>query len=99
MLTQEDLKNIGVELGKVIEQNITPAMDSLQNQIEHVGNQMITKDYLDDKLEEHHGNMIILMRKGDTKLLRLVELLKEKNVLNDEEAKSLLTMEPFPKLV
>jgi len=27
MLTQEDLKNIGLEVGKVIEQNITPALE------------------------------------------------------------------------
>lgn len=43
MLTQEDLKNIGVELGKVIEQNITPALE-----------QMATKDDLkrvEDRLD------------------------------------------------
>jgi len=99
MLTQEDLKNIGIEVGEVIEQNIAPALDSLQKQIDHVENQMVTKDYLDTKLVEQYGNIVVLMRKGDGKLLRLVELLKEKNVLSDEEVKSLLVMEPFPKLV
>jgi chromosome segregation ATPase len=29
MLTQEDLKNIGVELGKVIEENITPTLEQM----------------------------------------------------------------------
>ncbi len=43
MLTQEDLKNIGLEVGKVIEQNITPALE-----------QMATKDDLkrvEDRLD------------------------------------------------
>lgn len=71
---------------------------SLQKQIDHVENQMVTKDYLDDKLAKHHGDIVVLMRKEDVKLLRLVELLKEKNVLNEAEAKELLAMEPFPKL-
>ena len=49
MLTQEDLKNIGVELGKVIEQNITPALE-----------QMVTKDDLkkvEDRLDSIDSNI------------------------------------------
>jgi predicted nuclease with TOPRIM domain len=66
MLTQEDLKNIGVELGKVIEQNITPALEqmatkedlkSLQKQIDHVENQMATKDDLKE-MEERLNSKI-----------------------------------------
>jgi len=33
MLTQDDIKNIGVELGKVIEDNITPALDELHTDV------------------------------------------------------------------
>lgn len=113
MLTQEDLKNIGVELGKVIEQNITPTMDSLQEEVndikkdlkgvkddlKHVENQMVTKDYLDEKLLDFRGDLNIMMRKGDAKLIRLVEFLKEKEILNDSQVQELFSMEPFPKLI
>lgn len=116
MLTQEDLKNIGVELGKVIEQNITPTLEqmatkedlkkmgtkedlsSLQKQVDHIENQMVTKSYLDEKLLDLRGDLTILMRKEDTKVLRLVECLKEKNVLNESEVQDILAMEPFPRL-
>jgi len=98
MLTQEDLKNIGTEVGKVIEQNVNPALDALQGQINHIQNQMVTKDYLDEKLLDLRGDLVISMRKEDVKLSRLVELLKAKAVLNEDEAKEILSMEPFPKL-
>lgn len=39
------------------------------------------------------------MRKEDTKMLRLCEMLKEKEILADEEIKEILGMEPFPKLM
>ena len=107
MLTQEDLKNIGVEVGRVVEQNVTPALERMatkedlehvKGDLEHVKNQMVTKDYFDDKLSDLKGDLVILMRKEDVKLLRLVELLKEKSILNETEVKDLLSMEPFPKL-
>jgi hypothetical protein len=111
MLDQEDLKNIGAEVGKVIEQNVNPAIESLREEmatkedlvrvekrLDHVENQMVTKDYLDEKLAENYGNLVVLMRKGDVKLLRLVELLKKKAVISEDEVKELLAMEPFPKL-
>ncbi|MFH2136349.1 MAG: hypothetical protein ABII19_01790 [Patescibacteria group bacterium] len=87
--TKEELEQMATKEG----------LEQVKSDLEHVENQMVTKDYLDTKLVEHYGNIVVLMRKGDGKLLRLVELLKEKNVLSDEEVKSLLVMEPFPKLV
>jgi vacuolar-type H+-ATPase subunit I/STV1 len=44
MLTQEDLKNIGVELGKVIEQNVTPALEQMATKEDLV--KMATKEDL-----------------------------------------------------
>jgi chromosome segregation ATPase len=55
------------------------------------------KDHIDDKLADLKGDLTILMRKEDHKLLYLVKLLKEKNVISDEEVKELINMEPFPK--
>jgi chaperonin cofactor prefoldin len=122
MLTQEDLKNIGIELSKVIEQNVAPALEqmatkeevkelgdrvgrienqvgNLENQVNHIENQMVTKDYLDEKLADFRGDLNVMMRKGDAKLLRLIQFLKEKAILNDSQVQELFSMEPFPKLV
>ncbi len=56
-------------------------------------------DAMDDKLADLKGDLVILMRKGDHKLLRLVEILKGKNILAENEVKEIFTMEPFPKLM
>lgn len=40
MLTQDDIKNIGVEVGKVIEHNVTPALDVLGQKIDKVEGQL-----------------------------------------------------------
>jgi len=57
------------------------------------------KDYIDEKLSDLQGNIVILMRKEDTKVLHLIKILKDKNVLEDKEVKELLRMDPFPKTV
>lgn len=60
---------------------------------------MVTKEYLDDKLVDLMGDMTVLMRKEDRKVMLLVDMLQKKNVLSGEEAKQILTMEPFPQIL
>ena len=57
------------------------------------------KDHIDEKLSDLQGNIVVLMRKEDTKVLSLIKILREKNVLEDKEVKELLKMEPFPKTI
>jgi len=57
------------------------------------------KDYMDEKSADLRGDLIVLMRKEDHKLLYLIKLLKEKNILRDSDIKKLLRMEPFPKTI
>ncbi len=59
---------------------------------------MVTKDYLDDKLSDLRGDLVVLTRKEDLKVKKLVEILKKRQLLSDEEAKETLSMEPFPQL-
>jgi len=56
------------------------------------------KEHVDEKLSDLQGNIIVLMRKEDYKVLSLIKILKEKNVLSDSEVRQLLKMEPFPKI-
>lgn len=59
---------------------------------------MVTKDYLDDKLADLRGDLVVLTRKEDTKMLKLVEILKRRAVISEAEEKEILSMEPFAKI-
>ena len=56
-------------------------------------------DAMDDKLADLKGDIVVLTRKGDHKVVSLITLLKSKMLITEEEANNLLTMEPFPRLV
>ena len=54
-------------------------------------------DAVDNKLAHLKGDLVILMRKEDKKVVALVEILKEDKVITLEKAKTVLAMEPFPQ--
>ncbi len=103
MLTSDDLKNIGVEVGKVIEQNILPVLGGVQQDVAtlktdvaYLKSQMVTKSYLDDKLAELEGSVIVRQRKEDHKVNLLVELLRRKSILQDDDVRQLQEIQVFP---
>lgn len=55
-------------------------------------------DSMDEKLATLKGDLVVLMRGEDRKLSALVEVLMTKNVLNHEEAQTILAMQPFPQM-
>lgn len=73
--------------------------DELKKEVAKIQATMVTKDYLDEKLADLRGDLVVLMRKEDTKLKALIGLLKRKNVISEEDTKELLTMEPFAELL
>ena len=126
MLTNDDLKQIGtvveqivderviprigVEVGKVIEENVTPALDRLETRLDGVETRlegvetrlarveatMVTKAYLDDKLVDLEGSVIIRQRKEDQKMNRPIDILHDKAVLADSDVASPQEIEVFP---
>lgn len=56
-------------------------------------------DHVDEKLADLKGDLVILMRKEDKKLISLIELLINKKLITSIEAKSIFQMEPFPQLI
>lgn len=110
MLNQDDIKEIGLELGKVIEHNVTPQfqginerldkvegrLDKVEGRLGKVESQMVTKTYLDDKLADLEGNLIVRQRKEDQKVNRLIEMLQNKKVLEETEVKQLHEFQIFP---
>lgn len=59
---------------------------------------MVTKDYLDNKLADLRGDLVVLTRKEDTKMIKLVEILKRRAIITEAEEKEILAMEPFAKV-
>lgn len=98
MVTKDELKETKEELKETKEDlggKIIKVKEDLEEKIKNT--ELGLKDHIDDKLADLKGDLIILMRKEDYKLLYLVKLLKEKKVISDEEVKELISMEPFPK--
>ena len=58
---------------------------------------MVTKNYLDDKLADLRGDLVVLVRKEDRKVIKLVEILRTKNVLVDKDVSEILKLEPFAR--
>lgn len=44
------------------------------------------------------GEMVTLMRKGDRKLFALVDILKRRELISEEDVKQIAALEPFPQL-
>ena len=78
--------------------HVDSRLDKIEGRLTKVEATMVTKDYLDDKLADMKGDLIIMMRKGDHKVVGLINLLKGKSLISEQEAMSLLQMEPFPQL-
>jgi len=73
-------------------------LDKIEGRVGKIEAGMVTKDYLDDKLADLRGDLVVLMRKEDTKMIKLVEILKRRAVITEAEEKEILSMEPFAKL-
>jgi archaellum component FlaC len=69
----------------------------MKSDIVGIKNRMVTKEYLDDKLINLKADLTVVMRKEDHKLEALTKLLAAKKVISDDDAKGILSLEPFPQ--
>ena len=69
----------------------------MKSDISTLRNQMVTKDYLDEKLADQRGDLILLTRKEDKKVMALVDVLKQRKLIDDADVKKIMGMEPFPQ--
>lgn len=72
--------------------------DSVDERFNKIEATMVTKEYLDDKLADLRGDMVVLTRKEDVKLRALAEILHKHQVISNDELKQVLLMEPFPQM-
>lgn len=56
---------------------------------------MVTKDYLDEKMMDLRGDLVVMTRKEDVKLKALVGVLHGKKVISNTDVKKIYSMEPF----
>ena len=70
-------------------------ISGIKTEISGIKSTMVTKDYLDEKMSDLRGDLVVMMRKEDTKLKTLVGVLKEKAVLDNSDVKRIYSMEPF----
>lgn len=74
------------------------SLEEIKSRLGKVESNMVTKDHLDEKLGDLRGDLVILTRKEDKKVKRLVDILRKRNIISDNEVKEVLSMEPFAQL-
>lgn len=81
---EEQINDLGVELKK----EISSINGTLATQI-------VTKEYLDDKLADLNGDLVLAIKTGDTKLHLTVDKLHKKKVFNENDRQEILALKPF----
>jgi len=66
-----------------------------KDDLEKMETRLVTKDYLDDKMLDLRGDLVVMLRKGDTKLKTLVGVLAGRKVIDENDVKKIYSPEPF----
>ncbi len=69
----------------------------LEKTVTGVKANMVTKEYLDDKMADAHGDIMDVLYNSNQKTQKIVEKLEEHKVIDKNEAIGILRMPPFPK--
>src|SRR3989344_360146 len=68
-------------------QELKSDVGQLKGDVIRLKNTAVTKDYLDEKLMDLKGDLIVMMRKEDNKLVALVKVLENKKVISKKESR------------
>ena len=91
---EDDVGEIKVQIG-----SIETRVGSIETRVGSIETRMVTKDYLDDKLADLRGDLVVLMRKEDVKFEALLKTLLKREVLSIDEINNILALEPFPRKI
>ncbi|MCL5667150.1 MAG: hypothetical protein M1383_05275 [Patescibacteria group bacterium] len=86
-----------LEAVQVFSNKVEKRFDGLESRVTKIEQNMVTKDYLDEKLLDLKGDLTVLIKKEDRKLLALVSVLEKNKIISTKEAKDILSLEPFPQ--
>jgi len=106
MLDANDLKLIGEELGRVIDDNLMPRIEDLideklapiHSEINGIKASMVTKSYLDDKLADLKSDLIGHDRRLEHKTDALIGTLADRRVLTTPDIERLEQSRVFPRI-
>jgi|SRR3989338_3838056 len=84
-------------ISNLVREEMKPLEKRLDRVEQRLNTDMVTKEYLDDKLGDLKADIIVMMRKEDQKLNLLVDVLRQKQLLSNEEAEQVLALRPFVK--
>ena len=73
-------------------------LDKVEKDVGYLKSNMVTKDDLDRALAKQSGDLILTMRKEDTKLRELISIMQDKKMLTPAEVRHIISMEPFAQL-
>ena len=94
-------KRLVAKIGEVIEDNLMPVLDDHGKRLDRLEkkiNNLPDKLYLSDKLADLQANTTARQRKEDEKVNLLIDFLKKRKVLKNNEVDLLEEIEVFPKL-
>ncbi len=96
----EKVGKLDKKIGKLDEKvgSLDEKVDNLNDEFLKLQTRVVTKDYLDEKMADLRGDLVVMMRKEDNKFQKLVEIMQNKKLLDDTEVEKILSMEPFAKL-
>lgn len=64
-----------------------------------INTQMVTKDYLDEKLGLNKGELVVAIKNEDNKVDKTIGKLHDKKIFNKEESEELIAIKPFSRQV
>lgn len=95
-LTKKDLAEFTEEVllpavEKIIDERIEAKVLGMLNKAK-----LELMDHFDDKIADLRGDIILLLRKEDRRFWKLTEILRQKNILNEDDVKTIGELALFP---
>ena len=82
----------------IFAENVDQRFEQVDQRLARVESQMVTKDYLDDKLADLRGDLTVSIRRVDAKDSALVNILERTEAITKDEMQEILALGPFPHL-
>jgi len=77
-------------------EKVDERFEKIESRLDRIENTMVTKDYLDKKLADLEGKLILIIKRGDEKFNLLVEILLDKKVISPKDVDKINSIELFP---
>ena len=79
-------------------EGIESRLDNMVTKEEHLKTKLELMDHIEEKAADVKGSLVVSIRQGDRKLNRLIEILKNKKHLTNQEEKELIKIRPFSEV-